>query len=79
MQGEIIKSLRGHDKDKFFAVIMQSDKFVFLADGKNRKMNAPKKKSIKHVVFTDEKINLSEYTDKSLRKLINRLNTASTQ
>ena len=78
MQGEIVKSLRGHDKDKFFAVVMQDDRFVFLADGKNRKINAPKKKSIKHVVCTDEKINLSEYTDKSLRKLINRLNTETT-
>lgn len=78
MQGEIVKSLRGHDKDKFFAVVMQDDRFVFLADGKNRKINAPKKKSIKHVVCTEEKINLSEYTDKSLRKLINRLNTETT-
>ena len=37
MQGEIVKSLRGHDKEKFFAVVMQDDRFVFLADGKNRK------------------------------------------
>ena len=79
MQGEIVKSLRGHDKNRFYAVVMQKDKYVFLADGKNKKISAPKKKSIKHIVSADEKINLSEYTDKSLRKLINRLNTASTQ
>ena len=78
MQGNIVKSLRGHDKDKFFAVVMHDGKFVYLADGKNKKIDAPKKKSIKHVLVTDEKINLSEYTDKSLRKLINRLNTATT-
>ena len=78
MQGEIVKSLRGHDKDKFYVVVMQKDKYVFVADGKNKKIDAPKKKSIKHVVCTDEKINLSEYTDKSLRKLINRLNTETT-
>ena len=34
MQGKIVKSLRGHDKDKFFVVVMQDDKFVYIADGK---------------------------------------------
>ena len=46
---EIVLSLAGHDQGKLFCVISAEEDFVLLADGKGRKLDAPKKKRMKHV------------------------------
>lgn len=53
--GSVVKSLKGHDKDKFFVVIeVVSDKYVRIADGKTRKISTPKLKKIKHLESNGE-------------------------
>ena len=49
---EIVKSLFGHDKEKYFLVLSKEEKFLYLSDGKSRKAQKPKKKNIKHVAPT---------------------------
>jgi ribosomal protein L14E/L6E/L27E len=44
-------SIAGHDKGRLYAVLKKDSKTVFLADGKLRKLSAPKKKNLKHVLF----------------------------
>ena len=46
------------------------DGFVYLADGKERKLSAPKKKNIRHIAFTKAEINLDNLTDKGLRSFL---------
>lgn len=46
---EIVLSLAGHDKGKLFCVVGAEGDFVLLADGKERKLDAPKRKRRKHV------------------------------
>lgn len=46
---EIVVSIMGHDKGKLFLVLAKEDGFLYLGDGKSRKAQKPKKKSIKHV------------------------------
>lgn len=46
---EIVLSLAGHDQGKLFCVIGVEEDFVLLADGKGRKLDAPKRKRRKHV------------------------------
>ena len=46
---QIVLSLAGHDKGKLFCVIGAEGDFVLLADGKERKLDAPKRKRRKHV------------------------------
>lgn len=46
---EIVLSLAGHDKGKLFCVIGAEGDFLLLADGKGRKLDAPKRKRTKHV------------------------------
>ena len=48
-KSDIIESLAGRDKGKFFYVIDTEDNYVFLADGKGRKLENPKRKKLKHV------------------------------
>lgn len=46
---EIVLSLAGHDKGQLFCVISVKDGCCLLADGRGRKLDAPKKKSVKHL------------------------------
>ncbi len=49
--GSVVLSTQGRDKGMYFVVVSIDEKkgYVFLSDGGTRKLNAPKKKNIKHV------------------------------
>ncbi len=47
--GEIVQSLAGRDKGKFFSVIKIDGEYVYIADGRTRKVSTPKRKKIKHL------------------------------
>ena len=49
-QGDIVRSQAGHDKGNLYFILRKEGEFLWLADGKNRKIEAPKKKRQKHVV-----------------------------
>ena len=75
--GSIVISKAGHDRGDVLIVtgIEQTSDYIYLADGKNRKVEAPKKKKLKHVFVTNkysEKINdileRSELPDDALVK-----------
>ena len=48
-RGDVVRSLAGHDKDCLFCVISTEGSAVLLVNGKERKLNSPKRKNIKHV------------------------------
>ena len=48
-KSDIIVSLAGRDKGKFFYVMEVDGEYVLLADGKGRKLENPKRKKLKHV------------------------------
>lgn len=48
-RGQIVRTLAGHDKDMLFCVLDVDGDVLLLADGKHRRVEAPKRKSIKHV------------------------------
>ncbi|MBQ2711273.1 MAG: KOW domain-containing RNA-binding protein [Clostridia bacterium] len=50
--GSVVLSTQGRDKGMYFLVVSVGKGFVFLADGGMRKLNAPKKKNVKHVSFS---------------------------
>lgn len=47
----IVVSLAGRDKDRLFIVMETEPNFVYLVDGRLRKLEEPKKKRRKHVAF----------------------------
>lgn len=54
--GQIVHSRAGRDKGKFFIVVgMSGDEYVLISDGDIRKIEKPKKKKVKHLVFHDMK------------------------
>ena len=48
-KSDIVISLNGRDQGKLFYVVKTEDNYVFLADGKGRKLDNPKRKKLKHV------------------------------
>lgn len=46
---DVVVSLRGRDQGEWFYVIGQQEDFLLLANGRNRTLEAPKRKKQKHV------------------------------
>ena len=47
--GMLAVSKAGHDKGRLYVVISTDPEYVYLADGKNRSIQCPKKKKRKHI------------------------------
>ena len=49
MIGFLASSKAGHDKDKIYVIIKEDAEYVWLADGKIKTFDKPKKKRKKHI------------------------------
>ncbi len=47
--GKIVLSLAGNDRGQFYCVVGMREDRILVADGKRRKLDAPKEKSIRHL------------------------------
>jgi len=50
-KSNIVRSGAGRDKGKLFVVLAVEGEYLLLADGKSRKLEAPKRKKRRHVEF----------------------------
>ena len=50
-RSDIVRSIAGRDSGKLFFVIDAQEEFLILADGKSRRLEAPKRKKRKHTVL----------------------------
>jgi ribosomal protein L14E/L6E/L27E len=71
--GTVVISSAGHDSGHWFVVTGADGGFVYVADGKERKLASPKKKNIKHIRFTRNRLNLEGMTDRGLRRALGAL------
>ena len=69
--GRVVLSKSGHDKDRFYLVVKSEDGSAFIADGRRRKLDAPKRKNPRHLGLTKTSFDMSEITtDKKLRSAL---------
>ncbi|MBR5512604.1 MAG: KOW domain-containing RNA-binding protein [Ruminococcus sp.] len=68
--GSVVRAKAGRDKDGFFVVTAIEKEYCFIADGKSRKLETPKRKNIKHISLTNSMIDIKDVTDKKLRTLL---------
>ncbi len=73
--GSVVKSCAGRDKNSYFVAVGISGGFVEIADGKERKLEKPKRKNIKHISPTNAFISTEALTNRKLRKVLNELST----
>ncbi len=64
--GKVVLSSAGRDKGKLFVVLGADGRYVYVADGKKRKMCAPKKKNIRHIRSTLMSIPPIEVDDENI-------------
>ena len=48
-RSDVVRSCAGRDSGQLFFVIDTDDQFVYLADGKGRRLESPKRKKRRHV------------------------------
>ena len=51
--GQVVRSRAGRDSGRFMMIVHIEDGFVYLADGRVRKANKPKRKKMKHIAKTN--------------------------
>ena len=72
---EFVVAKAGKDIGDCYMVVSEEDNYLFLSDGKRRKVSNPKKKKIKHVSFSgirsdsayEKLMSAGTLTDKSVR------------
>ena len=52
--GRIVRSAAGHDKGMWFCVVGETEGYLLLANGKQRKLATPKRKKAAHVEWAGE-------------------------
>ena len=55
MVGMLAMSKAGHDKGTIYVIIREEDEYVYVADGRIRTSDRPKKKNRKHVQIIKKK------------------------
>ena len=55
-KGSVVRSLAGRDKDGVLAVVEVAETYVAVCDGKERPLENPKRKNIRHVADTGLRI-----------------------
>jgi len=70
--GEFVYASAGRDEGKCFIVLSREDNYLYLCDGKSRKVSNPKKKKIKHVRLTGDKDDFIVNKLETVGKLTNK-------
>lgn len=68
--GIIVKSIAGHDSNEYYVTVGSDEKFVYIADGKSRTLDNPKRKNRKHLQFTLVNV-FEEYNENGVHMPIN--------
>lgn len=79
MVGWFASSKAGHDKDVIYIIVKEEAEYVYLADGKIRTLEKPKKKNKKHIqiikkesddILRDKLLNGQQVYNEEIRKAI---------
>ncbi len=74
VKGSIVKALAGRDKGNFFVVVDVDLTYAYLADGRRRKVERPKKKKLIHIVPTNTIIEGSFETNPQIKRILREFN-----
>ncbi len=71
MKGDLVYSRRGKDKGFLMAVLKEDKDFVYVVDGKKRRLENPKRKNPRHLTFLSDSINEEKMkTNRSVRRAL---------
>ena len=70
-KSDIVRSDAGRDRGKLFVVLAVEGEYLLLADGKSRKVESPKRKKRRHVLYVASEDNRLSEKIKSEEKITN--------
>lgn len=77
-QGMIVNSDAGHDQNRFYIVVKVDCEYAYIADGKRRKLEKPKRKNFCHLKKTNTILNVELYqSNQKIRRVLHELNCSS--
>ena len=68
--GDLVRSTAGRDKDSFYIIVKIDGDFIYLADGKYKLVDKPKKKRKKHSVFVKRNRSEDARTDLQIKRML---------
>lgn len=68
--GSVVRAKAGRDKDSYFVVVRMEDGYCFIADGRRRKVESPKKKKLIHLAPTNTTLTDTMDTNRKIRKAL---------
>lgn len=68
--GDIVRATAGKDKGKVFLLISCGDGYGLIVNGRRRRVQSPKKKSLKHLVLIATAVLPHPLTNKVVLKLL---------
>jgi ribosomal protein L14E/L6E/L27E len=72
--GRVVYSKAGRDAERYYIIIsVLNEEYVYICDGDLRKIDNPKKKKVKHLVFTDI------YTDEIRNSIFSGIKVSNSQ
>lgn len=72
--GRVVRSKAGHDSNDIFAVVGFDENHVFIIDGKERRVEKPKRKNPKHIELTSYMLSPEEMAANGrLKKALGRI------
>ncbi len=72
VKGSIVRAMAGRDKENFFVVLKCDGSYAYIADGKRRKLENPKKKKLIHLAPTNTVIEGSLETNPQIKRVLNQ-------
>lgn len=70
-RGRIMRSKAGRDKGRFLVLVGCEDGVCYVCDGKERPLERPKRKNIRHLALTNSFLNEQQMTtNRALRKAL---------
>lgn len=75
IKGSVVRAKAGRDKGSYFVVLNLDKDFAFIADGKTRKLENPKKKNLKHLEATSVVLSEKLETNRKIKKALCDFNT----
>ena len=76
LKGSVVRAEAGRDGGGYFVIVEADEKYCFIADGKTRKLESPKRKNVKHIRVTNSMIDVNDITDKKLRNMLKQFSEA---
>ncbi len=64
--GMVVRAIAGKEKNGFYVIVRMDKDAVYLADGRHRTLEKPKRKNVKHIQATDNVMDLENMTNRAL-------------